>query len=296
MDRFDSMSVLIKIVELGSLSAAARQLNMPLATVSRKLAELEALLKTRLLVRSTRQLTLTDAGRAYVAASKRILEQVEQAERAAAGEYSAPKGDLVITAPVLFGRVHVLPVITDFLAAYPDVDVRLVLADRTVNLLEEHIDAAVRIGELPDSGLIASRIGTIRRVSCASPRYLAEHGEPGHPDELKQHACITFDGLQSPTDWTFGPSKVARSVPVHSRLIVNSAEAAIDAAVRGAGITRVLSYQAAEQFENGSLQPVLGEFEPAPWPVNLLYGGQGLLPLKLRAFIDFAVPRLRERI
>ncbi len=169
MDRLDAMSVLLAVVDEGSLSAAARKLRAPLATVSRKVSELEAHLRTKLLVRSSRQVSLTEAGRSYVEASRRILEQVSEAERTAAGEYAAPKGELTVTAPVVFGRLHVLPVVVDFLKAYPEIDLRLVLADRVVNLVEDHVDLAVRIGALPDSGLHATRLGTIRRVMCGAP-------------------------------------------------------------------------------------------------------------------------------
>ena len=219
MDRLESMSILVTAVEAGSLSAAARRLGMPLATVSRKVSELEAHLKTRLLNRSSRRLTLTDAGRSYVAACKRILEDVGEAERAASGEYSAPKGDLIITAPIVFGRLHVLPVVTEFLKAYPDIDIRIVLADRVVNLLEEHVDLAVRIGELPDSSLVATRVGAIRRVVCGSPAYFAARGTPKHPSELGTHDCVTFEGLMSPDAWTFtiGKSDVVRRDPFAAR-------------------------------------------------------------------------------
>jgi DNA-binding transcriptional LysR family regulator len=296
MDRLDAMSVLVAAVEAGSLSAAARRLGTPLATVSRKVSELEAHLKTRLLNRSSRQLTLTDAGRAYVAACKRILEDVGEAERAASGEYSAPRGDLIITAPIVFGRLHVLPVALEFLKAYPEVDIRLTLADAVVNLLEERVDLAVRIGELPDSSLVASRIGTVRRVICASPAYLAERGKPQRPGDLSKHHCITFEGQVSPVTWTIGAGKSAVAVPIHSRLVVNTGEAAIDAAIAGVGITRVLSYQIANAVQAGLLVVVLEKFEPAPLPVNLVYAGQRLLPLKLRAFLDFAAPRLKARL
>jgi len=296
MDRLDSMSILVTAVEAGSLSAAARRLGMPLATVSRKVSELEAHLKTQLLKRSNRRLTLTDAGRSYVAACRRILEEVHEAERAAAGEYSAPKGDLVITAPIVFGRLHVLPIATAFLKAYPDIDIRMVLADRAVNLMEEHVDLAVRLGALPDSSLVATRIGEIRRVVCASPAYFDERGLPKSPDDLGAHDCITFEGLTSPEVWTFTTGKSDTSFPIHSRLIVNTAEAATDAAIAGAGITRLLSYQVAQALRDGALALALQEFEPAPWPVNLVYTGGRLLPLKLRAFLDFAAPRLKARL
>ena len=235
IDRLESMSILLTAVEAGSLSAAARRLDTPLATVSRKVSELEAHLKTRLLNRSSRQLTLTDAGRSYVAACRRILEDVGEAERAARGEYSAPKGELIITAPIVFGRLHVLPVVAEFLRAYPDIDIRMVLTDRIVNLLEDHVDLAVRISELPDSSLIATRVGAVRRVVCGSPAYFAAHGMPKSPGELRTHACVTFEGLMSPDTWIFTTGKSITSVAVHSRLVVNTAEAAIDAAIVGLG-------------------------------------------------------------
>lgn len=296
MDRFESMSVLLAVVEAGSLSAAGRKLGMPLATVSRKISELEGHVKARLLSRSTRQLALTDAGRDYVVACKRILEDVNEAERTAAGEYSAPRGDLIITAPIVFGRLHVLPITNEFLKAYPEVNVRLVLGDRVVNLLEDHVDLAVRIGELPDSTLIAMRVGTIRRVVCGSLTYFAERGTPKSPAELSAHRCVTFAGLMSPDTWIFKVNGVDVSVPIQSRLTVNTAEAAIDAAIAGVGVTRVLSYQIENAVQADLLEVALREFEPAAIPVNLVYTGQVRLPLKLRVFLDFAAPRLREGI
>ncbi len=296
MDRLEAMSILITAVDAGSLSAAARQLRTPLATVSRKVSELEARLKTRLLNRSSRKLTLTDAGRSYVQACRRILEEVGEAERAASGEYGAPKGDLIITTPIVFGRLHVLPVVTAFLAAFPDIDIRMVQADRVVNLLEDRIDLAVRIGALPDSSLLATRVGSLRRVICASPAYLAARGRPKRPDDLGAHACITFEGMTTPDAWRFKAGKTEQSVAIHSRLIVNTAEAAIDAAIAGAGFTRVLSYQAADAVRAGRLHIVLAQFEPPPWDVSLVHAGGRLLPLKVRAFLDFAAPRLKDRL
>ena len=296
VDRLESMSILVTAADEGSLSAAARRLGIPLTNVSRKVSELEANLNTRLVNRSSRRLTLTDAGRSYVADCKRILELVGEAERAATGEYSAPKGDLTITAPIVFGRLHVLPVVTEFLKAYPEIDVRLVFADRIVNLFEEHIDLAVRIGELPDSSLVATRIGTIRHVVCGSPSYFAVRGMPKTPDELGRHDCVTFEGLISPNVWIFTIGKATKSVPIHSRLVVNTAEAAINAAVAGIGIARVLSYQVAHEIRTNQLVLALKEFEPAPWPVSLVYTGQRLLPSKVRVFLDYAVPRLKATI
>ena len=296
MDRLEAMSALLAAVEAGSLSGASRKLGMPLATVSRKVSELETHLRTRLVTRTSRRLILTDAGRSYVAACKRILDDVREAERAAAGEYSAPRGELIITAPIVFGRLHVLPVLLEFLNTYPEIDVRLTLADRVVNLQEDHVDLAVRIGELPDSSLVAMRVGSIGRVVCGSPAYFAERGTPKRPNELSKHDCITFNGLTSPEAWIFLSGKGTISVAVHSRLIVNTAEAAIDAAITGLGITRVLSYQVADALRTGALLLALREFEPPPVPVSLVHAGQGRLALKLRAILDFAAPRLRARL
>ncbi|MER9660637.1 LysR family transcriptional regulator [Mesorhizobium sp. M0159] len=295
MDRLQSMSLFVAAAETGSLSAAGRRFGIPLTTVSRKVSDLEKHLKTRLLNRSARQLSLTDAGHAYLAACRRILDEVGEAERIAAGEYNAPTGELIVTAPIVFGRLHVLPVVTSFLSVYPEVGVRLTLADRITQLVEEHIDLAIRIGELADSSLIATRLGSIRRVVCASPAYLAEHGTPKTPQELAAHSAITFEGLTA-ASWTFATGKAEFAVPVRSRLRVNTAEAAIDAAIAGVGVTRLLSYQIAAAVRSGTLRPALQEFEPDPWPVSLVHAGQGLLPVKLRAFLDFAAPRLRQRL
>jgi DNA-binding transcriptional LysR family regulator len=269
---------------------------MPLATVSRKVSELEAYLRTRLVNRTSRRLTLTDAGRSYVAACKRILEDIGEAERTAAGEYVAARGDLAIAAPIVFGRLHVLPIAIEFLGAYPDIDIRLALADRVVNLHEEDIDLAIRIGELPDSSLVATRVGSIRRVVCGSPAYFGTRGMPESPSDLSAHDCITFDGLTSPDGWKFTVGKSTVSVAIRSRLIVNTAEAAIDAAIAAVGVTRVLGYQAASALRGGALVLALRNFEPAPWPVSLVYPGQGRVPQKLRAFLDFAAPRLKARL
>ncbi|CDG80817.1 LysR family transcriptional regulator [Janthinobacterium agaricidamnosum] len=295
MSRLESMSILVAVVDAGSLSAAARRLGMPLATVSRKVAELESHLKTRLLHRTTRQLSLTEAGSSYVAACRRILEEIGEAERAATGEYAAPKGELVVTAPVVFGRLHVVPVIAEFLAQYPEIDISLVLTDRVVHLMDEHADVAVRIGELPDSSLMATGVGAVRRVVCASPAYLATHGVPHSPPDLSAHQCITFEVLASKRAWVFGTGKSELSVPVHSRLAVNTAEAAIAAAMLGVGLIRVLSYQVADALREHALSVVLQPFEAAPLPISLVHKGQAPVPLKVRAFLDFVTPRLRTR-
>jgi len=296
MDRLDAMTVLLAVVEQGSLSAASRHLRSPLATVSRKVSDLEAHLNAQLLQRSNRKITLTEAGRSYVEAAREILDRVEEAERTAAGEYSAPKGELTMTAPIVFGRLHVLPVVVDFLKAYPDINLQLMLGDRLSNLVEDHIDVALRIGNLPDSNLIATRLGAIRRTVYASPDYLKRHALPRHPGDLAAHDCVTFEGMTSMLSWTFTEGKHDLTVQIRSRLAVNTAEAAVDAAVAGLGITRVLSYQAARAESAGLLVPLLADFESPPAPVHLVYPAQGLVPLKLRALLDFTTPRLRATL
>ena len=296
MDRIDAMTVLVAAVDTGSLSGASRSLSMPLATVSRKVSDLEAHLGTQLLIRSSRRLTLTEAGEAFLASARRILEDLDEAERAASGEYRAPQGHLHITAPIMFGRLHVEPVALDFLKAYPDITVRLTLADTLLNLVDDHVDVAVRVGRLPDSRLKALRLGEIGWVACASPDYLAERGEPATPDDLADHDCVMFEGLYSTATWTFGRGSEAKDISIQPRLSVNSADAAIAAALRGAGVTRVLSYQVAQPVARGDLKVILRSSEPAPLPVHLLYAGQSLLPLKLRAFLDFAGPRLKASL
>lgn len=295
-DRLEAMALLVAVVDAGGFSAAARRLGLPLATVSRKVAELESYLGVQLLQRSTRHVALTEAGRSYVEACRRILDDVNETERAAGGEYAAPKGDLVITAPVVFGRLHVTPVVVDFLKAYPDINIRLQLGDRVSHLLEEHIDLAVRIGPLPDSSLVATKVGEVRQVVCACPEYLAQRGLPTVPEDIRQHDCISYDALAGTQAWPFYKGNAVSLVPINTRLVVNGAEAALDAACGGLGLTRVLSYQCEPARREGRVQIVLADYEPAAWPVSLVYAAQGRLPIKLRAFLDFAAPRLRARL
>jgi DNA-binding transcriptional LysR family regulator len=296
MDRLEAMSLLVAAAEEGSLSAAGRKLGVPLPTVSRKIAELEAHLRTRLLVRSTRKLALTDAGTSFVTACRRILDELGEAEAAASGEYISPRGELVLTAPIVFGRLYVVPIINQFLARYPEINVRMILSDRNLNLFDDRIDMAVRIGELPDSSMVARCLGTIRRVVCASPAYLAAHGIPKTPNDLADHLCVTFSAMVYGIPWSFapldgGPPKIQQPV---CRLNINTAEAAVDTAIAGIGLTSVLSYQAARGVAEGKLHIVLIDYEPDPIPVHLLHAGQGLLPQKIRSFIKFAAPRLRN--
>lgn len=297
MDRLEAMSILVLTAEKGSFTAAAKALRMPLPTVSRKVSELEAHLGAQLLLRTTRKLSLTEAGQAYLTAARRILREVDEAERVVSGEYDRPRGELVLTAPVLFGRLHILPIVTDFLTAYPDITVRLSLSDRNLHLLDEHLDMAVRIGELPDSSMVATRVGSVRTVVCASPDWIARHGTPARPEALASLPCVNFAFQPGPTVWSFQrrDGQGAVDVAITPRLSVNSAEAAVWAAREGVGATRVLDYQCAEAVRTGAVQILLAEHEPRPLPVNLIHAARGVLPLKMRAFLDFAAERLRRR-
>jgi DNA-binding transcriptional LysR family regulator len=296
MDRLEAMSIVLAVAEAGSLTAAARRLNTPAGTASRKITELEEHLRTKLFDRSARRLMLTDAGSSYVAALKRILADISEAERAAGGEYMAPTGELIVTAPVGLGRMHLIPILAEFLASYPDISVRLVLGDRVLSLPDEHIDVALRIGVLPDSRLMALRVGTTQRAACASPAYLARRGTPRTPDDLAGHDCINYEGFQAPDAWTFVHDGTEFAVPVRPRLIVSSVESACDAARAGMGLALALSYHLASSIEAGTLTTVLDEYRPAPLPISFVYAAGRFLPIKLRAFLDFAAPRLKARL
>lgn len=296
MDRFDAMSIVLAVAEAGSLSAAARRQKAPLATVSRKVSDLEAHLQTKLFNRSSRMLVPTDAGRSYIAAAKRILADLAEAERTASGEYTTPRGDLAVSAPIALGRLHLQPILVDFLAQFPEVDVQLSLQDRPVNFWEGHIDVALRIGNLADSSLVAVRTGEIRRVMCASPDYLKSRGIPRSPDDLASHDCITYPAMESSLAWRFKRDRADYTVPVRSRMVVSSVESAFDAACAGIGIAVVFSYQVADAIKAEALTPILQDSQPPSQPVNFVYSPNRFMPLKLRAFLDMAVPRLRARL
>jgi DNA-binding transcriptional LysR family regulator len=296
MDRLEAMSVIIAVTETGSISAASRRLRSPVATVSRKVAELETRLKAQLFQRSSRRMTLTDAGRSYIDACKRIIEQVDDAEREVSGEYRIPKGDLAVTTPWGLGHTHLLPIAVEFLDAYPDITLRLLLTDRIVNTAEENIDVAIRVGVLPDSSMIATRIGSIRIVVCASPSYLAARGRPAQLSDLDNHDCITIDEHDVAPSWKFVRGRRTTVVPVQSRLCVNTSEAAVLAAIEGAGLTRVMSYKMDAARRAGTLAVVLEDFEPEPLPVHIIYAQRKPVPLKLRAFLNWVTPRLKARL
>ncbi|HUW74487.1 MAG TPA: LysR family transcriptional regulator [Methyloceanibacter sp.] len=295
MDRLAAINVFVAIAEAGSLSAAGRRLGLPLATVSRNLSALEDHVRARLITRTTRRLVLTEPGLQYLESCRRILAELETAELRLAGDQAEPQGELAFTAPVVFGRLHVLPVVVAFLAAHPRVSARMLLVDRIVDLVEEGLDLSVRVGPLADSSLIATRVGATRYVACASPGYLAKHGTPSNPRDLTDHDCISFNTLSLPERWWFYGQK-RQVVTVQPRLSVNTAEAAIDAAVAGVGITRVLSYQAASRLADESLRLILEDFEPEAAPVSLLHREDRLPQAKVRSFVAFAAPLLRKEL
>jgi DNA-binding transcriptional LysR family regulator len=296
VDQLAAIRVFVAIADAGSLSEAGRRLAMPLTTVSRHLAALEDDVGVRLITRTTRELALTETGRHYLESCRRILAEIEAARLGVAGAQDEPQGELAITAPVAFGRLHVLPIVIAFLKSSPRVAVRLLLVDRVVDLIEEGIDVSVRIGALPDSSLRATRVGGVRLVTCASPFYLAERSEPSSPRELADHDVISVTALSPADRWTYPGTKAPQRIAVRPRLTVNTAEAAIDAAKAGLGITRVLSYQAAAAMGKGSLRLILQAFEPAEAPVSLLHREDRLPQAKVESFIAFAAPRLRQAL
>jgi DNA-binding transcriptional LysR family regulator len=296
MDRLEAMSVIIAVTETGSISAASRRLKSPVATVSRKVAELESRLKAQLFQRTSRRMTLTDAGRSCIDACKRIIEQVEAAEREVSGEYRIPKGEVAVTTPWGLGHTHLLPLAVEFLEAYPDISLRLMLTDRIVNTVEENIDIAIRVGVLPDSSMIATRIGSIRIVVCGSHSYLKAHGQPKQLSDLSEHDCITIDDHAAPALWRFVRASRARVAPIQSRLCVNTSEAAVLAAIDGAALARVMSYKMDAAKRAEKLAIVLEEFEPEPLPVHIIYAPRKPVPLKLRAFLNWITPRLKARL
>ncbi len=296
MDRLEAMSVIVAVTETGSFSAASRRLGTPVATVSRKVADLEARLNAELFQRSSRRMTLTDAGRDYVDACRRIMEQVDDAERQVSGEYRSPKGGLAVTTPWGLGHTHLLPLAVEFLDAFPDIALRLLLTDRVIDTVDEGIDVAIRIGSLPESSMIATRIGAIRVVVCASPAYLEAKGRPQTLDQLRDHDCIAINPVASANAWRFRKGKRDCVIPIQSRLCVNTSEAAVIAAVAGAGLTRVMSYKMDAAKRAGTLELVLEAFEPEPLPVHVVYSPRKPVPIKLRAFLDWATPRLKTRL
>lgn len=287
------MTVLLAVAETGSFASGARQLGLSPPSVTRAIAALEQRLGTLLLARSTRSVRLTEAGQRYVEDCRRILQELEEAEELAAGSILRPRGNLTVTAPVLFGELYLIPLIASYLDAHAEVTVNALLVDRVVNLLDEGIDVAVRIGQLPEGSMTAIKVGEIRPVVCASPDFLDRHGRPRHPNELLDAPIVMATTSVLLTDWQFVTPDGPLTLRPPSRFAVSSNHAAIHAARLGWGFTRVLSYQAAEAVARGELEIVLAEFGTAPLPIHLLYQDGARLPAKVRSFVDHCAQRLR---
>lgn len=291
MDRFEAMKLLLAVVDAGSISAGSRKLNAPLPSVSRKVAELERHIGASLIVRTSRNLQLTDAGREYVESARRIMADLEEAERRASGEYLTPRGTLTITMPIEFGARYVMPIALSYMESHPEVSLNLLSLDRTVHLVEEQVDIAIRLGDLEDSSLYAVKAGEFRLLTCASPAYLQRCGVPEHPRELVDHDGILFN--KRTFFWTFDVDGCPLEAIPRNRLEVNTAANCVAAAVGGAGIARLFDYQIPEELASGALVPVLERFDRAPLPIHIVYSRQGQLALKVRSFVDWALPRLR---
>lgn len=294
MDRIEMMRVFLTVADAGSQAEAARRLGHSAPVVSRAIASLEQRIGTPLLHRTTRSLKLSEAGLRYAAACRRILADIEEAEMTAAGERTAPRGTLTLTAPVVSGSRILRPIVEDFLDAFPEVRANLVLLDRPVGLVDEGIDVALRIAHLPDSSLVATRVGEVGRVVVAAPSYLARRAAPAAPADLADHACISLTRFDHDA-WVFtGAQGEPQRVAITPRLVVNGVEAALLSAREGRGVTRVLSYQVADDLREGRLVRLLADAEPAPTPVHLVAPEGRLAVPKVRAFFDFAASRLRE--
>ncbi|MBA8880922.1 LysR family transcriptional regulator [Phyllobacterium myrsinacearum] len=292
MDRLDGMRIFSLVAEQEGFASAARTLGMSAATVTRAVAMLEHSLGARLLVRTTRSVKLTEVGFRYLQDCRRILAEIDEAEAQAAGSFSAPAGTLTITAPTIFGRLYVLPIILEFLDQYPGISIRTAFVDRVTNLIDEGIDVAVRIAHLPVSGLSALRVGYVRRVICGAPAYFEKHGIPKTPKDLHVHRFVARSGLFGTLEWSFGRNSEIR-IPVTSRFLCNTNEAAIDAVAAGWGISRFLSYQVAHDIQSGRLQHVLADFEEEPVPIHVVHAEGRVASARMRAFVDFAAKRLR---
>jgi DNA-binding transcriptional LysR family regulator len=295
MDRLDAMQVLLTVVDEGSLSAGSRKLRSPLPSVSRKVAELERHLGTRLLIRTSRNVQLTDAGRDYVESARHIVAELKEAEQRASGEYEVPRGELTIAATLQLGRAVVAPLTYEFLEEYPEISLNLRLVDRAVDLVDEQIDVAIRVGNLDDSTLYATKVGEGRIITCASPAYLQRKGAPATPNDLANHEAVVFTRMNQ-ASWTyFRDGETLEGLP-YIRVRVNSPVSAIDATIRGLGITRAFNFMIEDKLKSGHLVRILENYDGGSLPMHLIYVRQGLLPVKVRAFLDWMAPRLREKL
>jgi DNA-binding transcriptional LysR family regulator len=291
MDRIDAMQAFVAVADLGGFAPAARKLGLSPSGMTRLIAALEDRLGARLLQRTTRSVTLTDVGARYLERVRRILADVEEAEGSAEGERTRPSGRLAVSAPIGFGRLHVSPIMSAYLRRYPEVSGELRLSDRVLNLVEDGVDLAIRIGHLADSSLVARHVGEMRRIVVASHGYLRRRGEPDRPEAIAAHATIQFGALTGPPDWRFVEDDREIRVVTAPRFLTNSADAAIQYALQGGGLTRVLAYQAAEAIKAGRLKVVLKKFEPPALPIHIVYPTSRLLSAKVRTFIDLVIER-----
>jgi len=294
MDRLQAMQIFVAVADAQGFAGAARQLQLSPPAVTRAINDLESHLGVRLLTRTTRVVRLTEAGARHAEDCRRILAELADADASVAGMHSAPRGRLVLTAPLMFGAMHVMPVVTDYLQRYPEVQAHCLFLDRVVNLLDEGVDLAVRIGALPDSSMQAVRVNQVRRVLCAAPAYLAQHGTPSMPQDLAEHTVITIHGTGPTSEWRFWDQGEPRVVKLQPRMFTTTNDAAMAAAVSGFGITRLLSYQVAEHVRAGRLQILLADYEPPALPVHLLHREGRYAAQRVRAFLDMAVERLRS--
>jgi len=295
MDRFHSMQVFVTVADTGGFASAARKLYMSPPAVTRTISTLEDHLEVLLFHRTTRQVKLTDAGLRFLEDCRRILSDLAEAEESVAGAHRVPRGKLSVTASSRFGHLHIAPLLIDFLVRYPEVSVQTLFVDRVVNLIDEGLDVAVRIGELPNSSLTAIRVGSVRRMICASPGYLDARGIPQTPEDIREHDIVQFSSLASKAEWHFKGVDGEITVPFSTRLTVNTADVAIAAAIAGRGLTMVLSYMIVPEVLSGKLKIVLADYENPPLPVHVVYQEGRKAPAKVRAFVDFAVERLRAQ-
>lgn len=290
MDRFIEMQVFVAVAETEGFAAGARKLGVSPPVATRAISDLEDRLGVKLLTRTTRYVRVTDAGKRYLDDCKRILNEITEADDAAAGINGEPSGHIAITAPVVLGRMFVQPGVIEYLYRYPKMDVSALYLDRVVNLLEEGLDVGIRVGELADSSMRAVRVGSVRRVLCASPDYIAKMGLPQTPDDLLEHTIVSASGVNPTVEWKFNRDKAIRVKP---RLNVTTNESAIDTAVSGFGIVRQMSYQVAQQLENGSLKIILSDYELNPVPIHVLHREGRYASAKIRSFVDLIVDKLR---
>jgi DNA-binding transcriptional LysR family regulator len=294
MDRFQAMTTFVHIVDKGSLTAAADSLDTSLPSVVRTLASLERHLGVRLLNRTTRRIHLTDEGAQFLERCRTILAEVQEAEAALTSRQAEPKGKLAITAPVVFGRLYVTPIVNEFVRRYPDVSVDLLLVDRAANLVEEGLDVAVRVAQLRDSSLVAIPVGQARRVICANPSYLRRHGTPRVPEDVAKHRCVRYTGVASRDEWQFRVGRRNVAIPITSVISCNQVDSAVDACIDGLGLGMFFSYQVVPYRKSGDLRYVLEEFEVEPLPIQVIYPHSKLLSTKVRAFVDACVKQLRK--